>query len=136
MTAVQETHNDYFGILEMFSDQNTQHEIDAANLKKACNKIKQTFLFFCFSGKWLISEQVRSTHKDGLLKHSKICKTWFSCYKYQITRHAHFSRFGFLARCEKKWPISREKLREMREISCTIFWPISQCSISLVTRHY
>ena len=92
MTAVQETHNDYFGILEMFSDQNTQHEIDAANLKKACNKIKQTFLFFCFSGKLLISEQVRSTHKDGLLKHSKICKTWFSCYKYQITIELNHKR--------------------------------------------
>ena len=32
------------------------------------------------------------------------------------TRPAHFSRFGFLARCEKKRPISREKLRGMREI--------------------
>ena len=42
-------------------------------------------------------------------------------------RPAHFSRFGFLARCEKKRPVSREKLREMREIICTNFWAV--CSL-------
>ena len=39
-------------------------------------------------------------------------------------RPAHFSRFWFLARCEKLWPISREKLREMREIICSNFYAI------------
>ena len=39
---------------------------------------------------------------------------------YIWSRHAHFSRFEFLARCEKNWPISREKMREMREKICTV----------------
>ena len=42
-------------------------------------------------------------------------------YMMIVCRPAHFSRFGFLARCEKKWPISREKLREMREMVIPIF---------------
>ena len=39
----------------------------------------------------------------------------FGSQKLVKFRHAHFSRFLFLARCEKNGPISREKLREMRE---------------------
>ena len=41
-------------------------------------------------------------------------------YEVILTRAAHFSRFGFLARCEKKWPISREKFPK----NWPIFWRI------------
>ena len=54
------------------------------------------------------------TQKHGVKFHEFFCLTDFTWNQFSWikleTRPAHFSRFLFLARCEKKPPISREKL--------------------------
>ena len=70
----------------------------------ANNETHFMYLTWKMSNKWQVFLKLKV---DPVVSHQ--IEIWLR------TRHAHFSRFWFLARCEKKLPISREKLREMRE---------------------